>query len=87
MSGREVSGALFAFGVATLIGSKFGGFMTDRIGNPKTLVGGLIVHCLALILLSTIANSSFVAIAAIIAAVSFSINNKVENSEENISLN
>lgn len=62
MSGREVSGALFAFGVATLIGSKFGGFMTDRIGNPKTLVGGLIVHCLALVLLSTIANSSFVAI-------------------------
>ncbi|MDQ6599012.1 MFS transporter [Bacillus salipaludis] len=62
MSGREVSGALFAFGIATLIGSKFGGFMTDRIGNPKTLVGGLIVHCLALVLLSTIARSTFVAI-------------------------
>ncbi|WP_423798438.1 MFS transporter [Neobacillus sp. SAB-20_R2A] len=62
MSGREVSSALFAFGIATLIGSKFGGFMTDRIGNPKTLVGGLVVHCLALILLSTIARSAFVAI-------------------------
>ncbi|MEH7116290.1 MFS transporter [Neobacillus vireti] len=62
MSGREVSGALFAFGIATLIGSKFGGFMTDRIGNPKTLVGGLIVHCLALVLLSTLAKSTIVAI-------------------------
>ncbi|WP_232490250.1 MFS transporter [Neobacillus cucumis] len=62
MSGREVSGALFAFGVATLIGSKVGGFMTDKIGNPKTLVGGLVVHCLALVLLSTIARSTFVAI-------------------------
>jgi DHA1 family putative efflux transporter-like MFS transporter len=62
MSGREVSGALFAFGIATLIGSKFGGFMTDKIGNPKTLVGGLVVHCLALVLLSTIARSTFVAI-------------------------
>jgi len=62
MSGREVSGALFAFGIATLIGSKFGGFMTDKIGNPKTLVGGLIVHCLALVLLSTIAKSTIVAI-------------------------
>ncbi|MCM3728406.1 MFS transporter [Neobacillus cucumis] len=62
MNGREISGALFAFGIATLIGSKFGGFMTDRIGNPRTLVGGLVVHCLALVLLSTIASSSFVAI-------------------------
>ncbi|WP_342045773.1 MFS transporter [Bacillus sp. OTU530] len=62
MSEREVSGALFAFGIATLIGSKFGGFMTDRIGNPRTLVGGLVVHVIALVLLSTIANSTFVVI-------------------------
>ncbi|MEH7097120.1 MFS transporter [Neobacillus vireti] len=62
MNGREVSGALFAFGIATLIGSKFGGFMTDRIGNPRTLVGGLVVHCLALVLLSTIASSTFLVI-------------------------
>ncbi len=62
MSGREVSGALFAFGIATLIGSKFGGFMTDRIGNPKTLVCGLVVHVIALVLLSTIASSTYVAI-------------------------
>jgi DHA1 family putative efflux transporter-like MFS transporter len=62
MDGREVSGALFAFGIATLIGSKFGGFMTDRIGNPRTLVGGLIVHVMALVLLSTIARSTLVAI-------------------------
>jgi DHA1 family putative efflux transporter-like MFS transporter len=62
MSGREVSGALFAFGIATLIGSKFGGFMTDRIGNPRTLVGGLVAHVIALVLLSTIAKSTFVAI-------------------------
>lgn len=62
MSGREVSFALFAFGIATLIGSKFGGFMTDRIGNPKTLVGGLVVHVIALVLLSTIARSTYVTI-------------------------
>jgi DHA1 family putative efflux transporter-like MFS transporter len=65
MNGREVSGALFAFGIATLIGSKFGGFMTDRIGNPRTLVGGLVVHVIALVLLSTIASSTFVAIALV----------------------
>ena len=62
MKSSNVSSALFAFGIATLIGSKFGGFMTDRIGNPKTLVGGLVVHCLALVLLSTIAKSTLVAI-------------------------
>ena len=62
MSGREVSGALLSFGIATLIGSKFGGFMTDKIGNPRTLIGGLVVHVIALVLLSTIARSTFVAI-------------------------
>ncbi len=62
MSEREVSGALFAFGIATLIGSKFGGFMTDRIGNPRTLVGGLVVHVIALVLLSTISSSTITAI-------------------------
>jgi DHA1 family putative efflux transporter-like MFS transporter len=62
ISEREVSAALFAFGIATLIGSKFGGFMTDRIGIPRTLVGGMIVHVIALVLLSTIAGSTFVTI-------------------------
>ncbi|WP_222125769.1 MFS transporter [Paenibacillus sp. Y412MC10] len=63
MSEREVSIALFAFGIATLIGSKFGGFMTDRIGIPRSLMSGLMVHALALVLLSGIAKSTSVAIA------------------------
>ncbi|WP_027091910.1 MFS transporter [Cohnella thermotolerans] len=62
MSEREVSMALFAFGVATLIGSKFGGFMTDRIGIPRSLIGGMIVHVLALVLLSGFAKSTVVTI-------------------------
>lgn len=62
MSGHEVSAALFCFGIATLIGSKFGGFLTDRIGNARTLVGGLVVHVIALVLLSTIAKSTVVVI-------------------------
>lgn len=62
MSEQEVSTALFTFGIATLIGSKFGGFMTDKIGIPRSLVGGMIVHVIALVLLSTIARSTFVTI-------------------------
>ncbi|KQL52419.1 MFS transporter [Heyndrickxia shackletonii] len=62
MSGREVSIALFAFGLATLIGSKFGGFMTDRIGIPRSLIGGMVIHVIALVLLSTIAKSTITAI-------------------------
>jgi DHA1 family putative efflux transporter-like MFS transporter len=60
MSGQQVSAALFAFGIATLIGSKFGGFLTDRIGIPRTLVGGMVVHVIALVLLSTIAGSTVI---------------------------
>jgi DHA1 family putative efflux transporter-like MFS transporter len=62
MSERQVSIALFAFGIAILIGSKFGGFLTDRIGIPKSLLGGMIVHVIALALLSSIAKSTFVTI-------------------------
>lgn len=62
MSEREVSVALFAFGIATLIGSKFGGFLTDRIGIPRSLMSGMVVHVIALVLLSTIAGSTFVTI-------------------------
>ncbi|UUZ90313.1 MFS transporter [Paenibacillus sp. P25] len=62
MSEREVSAALFAFGIATLIGSKFGGFMTDRIGITRSLMGGMLVHVIALVLLSSIAKSTVVAI-------------------------
>ncbi|MGO4271917.1 MFS transporter, partial [Paenibacillus sp. TAF58] len=62
MSERQVRFALFAFGIATLIGSKFGGFMTDRIGIPRSLIGGMVVHVIALVLLSSIAKSTFVTI-------------------------
>ncbi|MDM5339921.1 MFS transporter [Fictibacillus enclensis] len=36
--------------------------MTDRMGNRQTLIGGLILHVTALVLLSTIASSAVVAI-------------------------
>ncbi|TVX98568.1 MFS transporter [Paenibacillus cremeus] len=62
MSERGVSIALFAFGISTLIGSKFGGFMTDRIGIPKSLLSGMTVHFIALVLLSSIAKSTSVTI-------------------------
>lgn len=62
MSEKEVSIALFAFGIATIFGSKMGGFMTDKIGHHKTLIGSLVFHAIALVLLSTIANSTFVVI-------------------------
>ncbi|MBY9078130.1 MFS transporter [Paenibacillus sp. HN-1] len=62
MSEREVSLSLFAFGIATLIGSKSGGYLTDRLGIHRTLLGSLTVHVLALLLLSTISGSVFVTV-------------------------
>jgi len=47
-----ISAALFAFGIASLIGSKFGGYSTDRWGVPLTLTLGMIIHIFALALLS-----------------------------------
>lgn len=57
MSEQGVSIGLFAFGIASLFGSKLGGYGTDKWGFPRTLVGGMLFHSAALILLSLAAPS------------------------------
>ncbi|KAE9133859.1 putative MFS-type transporter [Phytophthora fragariae] len=57
MSEKWVSIGLFAFGIFSLIGSKLGGFSTDRWGAPRTLIGGMLLHAGALVLLSFAAHS------------------------------
>ncbi|MFX3635996.1 MAG: MFS transporter [Candidatus Pristimantibacillus sp.] len=52
-----LSTALLLFGIASLIGSKFGGYSADRWGVPTTLIGGMSLHILMLILMSLITNS------------------------------
>lgn len=54
---KLLSGALLIFGIASLFGSKFGGFSTDRWGVQKTLLGGMSLHIITLILLSLVTNS------------------------------
>ncbi|MFC5401845.1 MFS transporter [Cohnella soli] len=54
MSERVVSIALFAFGIASLFGSKLGGYSTDRWGVGKTLFTGMTLHASVLALLSVL---------------------------------
>ena len=49
---------MFALGIASLIGSKLGGFGTDRWGFSRTLVGGMILHSIFLLLISLFAHSA-----------------------------
>ncbi|MFX3635287.1 MAG: MFS transporter [Candidatus Pristimantibacillus sp.] len=60
MSEQGVSIGLFAFGIASLIGSKLGGFSTDKWGAPRTLIGGMLLHAIALVLLSLAGQSSII---------------------------
>lgn len=57
ISEKLLSGVLLIFGIASLFGSKFGGFSTDRWGVQKTLVGGMLLHIIMLVLLSLVTNS------------------------------
>lgn len=59
---RNVSFILFALGIASLMGSKLGGFLSDRIGTARTLVGDMVVHAIVLALLSIVVRSTAVAI-------------------------
>ncbi|GAA0850984.1 MFS transporter [Paenibacillus glucanolyticus] len=62
-----ISAALFAFGLASLMGSQFGGFSTDRWGVSSTLTGGMMLHILALIALTfTHAASSVIPVLVIL---------------------
>lgn len=58
LSEQGVSAGLFAFGIASLIGSKLGGFSTDKWGAPRTLVIGMLFHAVALVLLSLAGQSA-----------------------------
>jgi MFS transporter, DHA1 family, putative efflux transporter len=59
---REISVILFALGIGSLIGSRLGGFLADRIGIARTLFGSMAVQSLALALLSTVSGWRIVTI-------------------------
>ncbi|MDU4694523.1 MULTISPECIES: MFS transporter [Paenibacillus] len=52
-----ISAALLAFGIASLIGSKVGGYSADQRGIRFTLVSGMVLHVISLILLSFVSQS------------------------------
>ncbi|GGG69925.1 putative MFS-type transporter YbcL [Paenibacillus radicis (ex Gao et al. 2016)] len=58
MSERMVSIGLFAFGLASLLGSQVGGYGVDKWGIPRTMIGGLIFHSGILFLLTALSHSS-----------------------------
>jgi len=60
MSERMVSLGLFAFGLASLIGSQVGGYGVDKWGIPRTIIGSLFFHSGILFLLAAFAHSSVI---------------------------
>lgn len=61
-----LSTALLAFGIASLVGSKVGGFSADKKGVTFTLLSGMTLHVIALILLSLAGHSAFAVFAILI---------------------
>lgn len=49
---HAISAILFAMGIASVVGSKIGGLLADRIGTFRTLIGAMSVQMVSLILLS-----------------------------------
>ncbi|WP_148358655.1 MFS transporter [Peribacillus simplex] len=56
----KLSIILLSMGIASLIGSKVGGLLADRIGIVRTLVGSMAVHIISLVLLSTVSGFGWV---------------------------
>lgn len=70
MSDHILSIALLVLGIASLIGSRFGGFSADKWGISFTLKRGLLLNILSLILLSFV-SSSLIAVFIILTIWSF----------------
>ncbi|PWW38837.1 MULTISPECIES: MFS transporter [Paenibacillus] len=60
MNETVLSSALLAFGIASLIGSKSGGFSADRMGVKRTLILGMALHVVSLLMLNITAHSSVI---------------------------
>ncbi|MFF2154815.1 MFS transporter [Paenibacillus chitinolyticus] len=71
MGEQEVSIGLLAFGIASLLGSKFGGYSSDKWGVYPTLFGGMLLQAIALVLIF-IAGQSPVLILPLLVLWSFS---------------
>ncbi|MFF2911139.1 MFS transporter [Paenibacillus sp. NPDC057934] len=56
MSDNLVSIGLFAFGIASLLGSQVGGYGADKWGIPRTLIGSLLFHAGILLLMTAFAH-------------------------------
>ncbi|KAF6659445.1 MFS transporter [Paenibacillus polymyxa] len=61
-----LSSVLLAFGIASLIGSKIGGYSADKKGIPFTLLGGMMLHGISLLLLPFAAHSLMAVFALLI---------------------
>ncbi|MED1795805.1 MFS transporter [Brevibacillus nitrificans] len=57
MSDQMVSIGLFAFGIASLLGSQVGGYGADKWGIPRTMIGGLLLHSGILLLITAFSHS------------------------------
>lgn len=59
---ESISIVLFALGLASLVGSKLGGFLADRIGAARTLIGGILVQVISLTIVSLFSTSEMVVV-------------------------
>lgn len=66
MSEAVLSTTLLAFGIASLIGSKAGGYSADRQGVKRTLLAGMALHVFSLAMLNWTSHSSFAIVAVLI---------------------
>ena len=62
VSGGKVSIILFILGIASIIGSKLGGVVADRLGPSRTLIGGMGVQAISLMLLSVVSEQAIVTV-------------------------
>jgi len=66
MNEQMLSLSFLVFGIATLVGNKSGGFLGDRIGFTKTVLGSMAFNVIALVLLSVLTGSFYITLTILV---------------------
>lgn len=66
LAAAALSAALLAYGLATLAGNRLGGWMCDRFGVRRTIVGGIVLQVVMLVALFALDGPAWLVVACVV---------------------
>ncbi|MGI6216609.1 MAG: MFS transporter [Coriobacteriales bacterium] len=66
LASASLSGVLLAFGIATLVGNKLGGYLSDRFGIRRTIVPGIVLQIVMMVAMFVLNGPVWLVVASVV---------------------